>query len=752
MLTKRPKNLNRWLPFLLVAGASLYLFSPFFFSGRALAPLDIVSQLYEPWRGGIKLPQVHNHFVTDAVENFIPFRKALHESLRADGYVGWNPYLFGGTAQHANTMLVSHEITMVLHRVVDFWPAWTLGRFFQILVAGFGMAIFLGNQRCGPGITLLGACAYMLNQQFVAWIYFNQVVAAFCWMPWTLWALAKAREESIRFASLAGIFLCLALIGATLQQAAFVLSAFLCLFLGWLWESRGRAVLFWRSMVVLLVAGLVGAGMAAFSLQPSIAAFFENSQAGHGRGQFGYESGWSQPIRNLLGMPLTVYPFLLGSVQTLDLWKLFDLVPFHVGFFGTVPMILAVVSLFSRKVPIVPKLMIVAGSLVPLTPLVGYLYHRFNIVWIFGGCWAACVWLSKTDESQIRRWMNALRRPLVVSVGLWILLSLLLMAGREWLEPWLIGKVLSSASSSQFGFLGEWMQVRAVRLIDYLCIWNPWQLLGLIGFLFSWWGLGCVKKRGPLAFVCALGVLMQLSVFWWQWTTWSQPAWPYGTTPLERLLQKEVGKTGRLAMDTPSRAKKFLPDNTLMPSEVPITGGYDAMHPFGMRSPTLGPWDFPGTTHFLGKISEPHPRGWELVWQEDSWALWADPAPSGGRLVFGQGNSFRPLPLDRFRRPTANTMEVTLPAGSREVEVYSNWHRGWLWQVDGSDRWEKPLLGANRTLRVALPTALDCETKIKFRYDPSPPVWVTAISTGSGCLALFWLCFSPRFFSSARQK
>lgn len=737
---------------LMPLGICAICFSPFLWEGRVLAPLDIVSEMYQPWRGHEKIPNVHNHFVTDTVDNFIPFRKVLHDSVREDGYVGWNPYVFGGTAQHANTMLVSHEVTMLLHRFLGFWPAWTLSRFFQIMVAGLGMAVFLRSRGCGLGIGFLGATAYMLNQQFVAWIYFHQAVATFCWIPWAFWALLKARQDSPRLAVLAGLFVFLALLGATLQQATFVLAALACLFFGVVLEDRGKPPGCLRTVAIFLLAGTVGAGLASFALEPSIAAFFENAEAGHGRGSFHYEHGLIQPALNLLASPLTAYPFLLGSVQSLDLWKLFGLDLFNVGFFGTVPMLIACLALFSRRVPLAAKLLMVFGVLIPLTPLVGYLYHRFNILWILGGCWAACSWLSAADKEKIRRWVNLCWRPLGIMVGLWALASVALVSGHGWVEPWLKGKVLSAASSSQFGFLADWMQVRAVRLIDYLCVWNPWQLLALAGFLLSLWGLGRMKEKGPQTFACALGVFMQLSVFWWQWTTWSRPAWPYGSTPLEQLLQKEVGTTGRLAMDFQFQAKKFLPDNTLMPSEIPITGGYDAMHPHGMRSPDGRPWNFPGATHFLGNPSESYPEGWKLVWQQDSLALWANPAPSAGCFVSGEGHSFRPLPLDRFRRPTANTMELVLPAGSLEVEVYSNWHRGWFWQIEGSDRWEEALLGGNRTLKVALPSALDCETKIKFRYDPSPPVWIIAISAGSGCLALCWLFFSPRFFSLARQK
>jgi len=341
------KHKTQLITIFVLLGVGAICFSPFFLKGHVLAPLDIVSEMYQPWAGSITMPKIHNHFVTDAVTNFIPHRLVLHESIRQDGYVGWNPFVFGGTAQHANTMLISHEITQGLHRWLDFWPAWVLGRFFQFLLAGMGMAVFLAGRGFGRGICAFGATAYMLNQQFVAWIYFNQVVATFCWMPWVLWALFQAWEKNPRWAAGAGLFLGLALLGATSNRRAFLLVALGCFWLGCLGEAKKDRGLITGS---IFFAGMVGEGLAAFALQPSITSFLENAATGHSRGALGYEHGGWQPLWNLLGSPLTAYPFVLGSVQTLDLWKLFKLDLFSVGFFGTLPMLIACLAVFSRRV------------------------------------------------------------------------------------------------------------------------------------------------------------------------------------------------------------------------------------------------------------------------------------------------------------------------------------------------------------------------------------------------------------------
>ena len=716
------------------------LFAPFLFGGRVVAPLDIVPELYQPCRGPNKIPEVHNHFVTDAVDQYIPYRQVFHQSIRSEGFVGWNPYIFGGTAQHANTMLISQEITLHLHRILDFWPAWNLGRLIQFVIAGIGMAVFLSSRGCKGGICALGATAYMLNQQFVAWIYFNQVVATFCWMPWVLWGLFQAREKSLRFMAPAGLFISLALLGATLQQAVFVATVLGCLLMGWLLEKKTE----WpRVLQICICTGVMGAGLAFYALEPSIAAFFENTKAGNGRGQLGYDGGILQPLCNLLGSPLTVYPFLLGSVQSLDLWKLFKLDAFSVGFFGTLPMLIAAVGLFSRKVPLPPKLMMVVGFVVPLSPLVGYLYHRFNVVAIFGGCWAACMWLSKSEKKSIQTLQSRCFLAFSIFAGLWIVVSIMLVTSRSWLEPWLQGKVLAVSDQSHFGFFSAWMQARASRLIDYLCIWNPWQLLGVSGLILSFWGLGQIRKPHPWALSCAFGVALQLSVFWWQWTTWCDPRMPYGNTPLEQLLVREVGESGLLAKDTSLADGPFLPDNTLMPLGIRTTEGYDAMHPYGMRSLTGLKWDFPGTTHFLGKLSGPHPDRWNLVWQEGNLALWGNPKPSGGR-VFLDGVT-EPLSLlnESVLHPTCNRMEIFLPGGTRKAEIFSNWHRGWQWKINGVGGWNQVQLGENRTLAINLHRALTEETALSLRYDVRPPLWVSIVSVGSAAWMLLWACI-PR--------
>jgi len=729
-------------------------FSPWIFSGKVMAPLDIVEEMYLPWRGAATQLEVHNHFVSDAVTQYLPYRIIAARSYAEDGYLGWSPLMLGGAPQSANTMALSLDWATQLYRVFGFWTAWHVGLIGRFFIAGLGMMVFLRSRGCKVWVATGLAVAYMLNTEFVSWIYHQWAVASFCWMPWLLWALCGARERSSRYLALAVVFLALALLGATLQHAAFIVIALGCMWVGWMLEgpsersSSGGQSSRLRDTMMLIVAGVLAAGLVAFMLEPTITAYLENLRAGHEREGIGYKYGWSQPLMMALAWPLTLYPFVLGSVKTLDLTK--ALLPGGVAyaFFGTVPMLLAVVGLFSKRVPWAAKLLVAAGLIIPLTPLVGVLYQRVSLLWILGGCWAAGVWLSTAREESVRNVAGWCWRVLAVVLVLWNLASIALVVFRMPLETWLVARAQAAAASSQFAMFPEWVEMRASKLIDYLCVWNPWQLTALAGLVLSLWGMvRCRTESVWPGAALALGVALQLSVFWWQGTTWSEERDVYERPELVRILQAEVGTTGRLAQGGGGPGEMLFPPNTLVPAGVAITGGYDSIHPDGMRSPTGKSWDFPGTTHFLGSVDEEQPTDWQEVWSDGQWVLLRNPAPALGLVTLESGLPVPLRPAD-FKRGSMNTMEAFVPAGAVQLELFSNWHRGWKWRDDPGARWGDTGAGPIKGVEVVFerPTT---ETKtVYLQFDPSPPDWVFVVM-GLSAMAVLALALSG---SSRNQR
>jgi hypothetical protein len=271
------------------------------------------------------------------------------------------------------------------------------------------------------------------------------------------------------------------------------------------------------------------------------------------------------------------------------------------------------------------------------------------------------------------------------------------------------------------------MRSRAVGLLDYLCIWNPWQMMMLAGAAVSTWGLTKLRPaQGIWQFAAAAGVALQLNVFWWQWTTWSKPELIYQKSELASFLKQEVGTSGRLAVEPAPWAEAMFPPNMLMPSGVAITGGYDAIQPFGMKSPSGKSWDFPGATHFLGKVEDGGPENWIDVWNDGTRHVLRNPLQSMG--VITASVEERPLQIEMFARPTPNTMEAFVPAGATKLTLYSNWHRGWKWRDPVNGDWKPVGKSDIRSVEVSFSEPLPSDGVVQFRYLPSAPKWVMVIT------------------------
>jgi hypothetical protein len=216
----------------------------------------------------------------------------------------------------------------------------------------------------------------------------------------------------------------------------------------------------------------------------------------------------------------------------------------------------------------------------------------------------------------------------------------------------------------------------------------------------------------------------------------------YERPELVRILQKEVGTSGRLAQGGGGPGETPFPPNTTVPVGVAIVGGYDSIHPDGMRSPTGKPWDFPGATHFLGGVDEDQPAGWQEVWTDGRWVLLGNPAPVLGIVTLESGLPVPLRPAD-FKRGSMNTMEAVVPAGAVNLELFSNWHRGWKWREDRDGRWSETSAGPINGVGMAFdqPTA-DTRT-VYLQFDPSPPEWVWAV-TGLSAVAILALALSGR--------
>ena len=363
----------------------LCAFLPCLLERKVLAPLDIVQTFYEPWAPfdeGKKNLIVHNHFVQDAVDQYLIYQYIAAVSLREDGYIGWNPLIFAGRPEYANTMGLYFDWTKQLYAMLDFWNAWHVGLICQFAIAGIGMLLFLRSQSLPAPVCLAGAIAYAGNSQFILWIYHRWALGSFCWVPWLLLVLQRARSRSVASVMGLAVFTALALLGGSLQYDAFIILVILCVVVSWQFgDARPRKVVI-KEAGVIFASTVLALVLAAQMLVPCTRAFLDNAAVGHHRGTLAYKEGWLEPVLHPVVSICSAFPSALGDVRTLDLAKVFKGDQFDILYFGFLPVVIAFCCIGRKATPLAARLLMLFGLLLPLTPMEGLFYHRVSVLFI----------------------------------------------------------------------------------------------------------------------------------------------------------------------------------------------------------------------------------------------------------------------------------------------------------------------------------------------------------------------------------
>jgi hypothetical protein len=626
----------------------LACFSPWWLQGRVFAPLDILNEMLLPWRAEKTYPNVHNHFVSDAVTQYLPYHLLAFQSLREDGYIGWNPYSETGTPFHANTMALPGDWTLQLYRVFDFWTGWHVGLVGQFLLAGLGMLALLRNRGITPWCALAGAIVFAGNAQFIIWFYHRWALGAFCWMPWIFWALFRWRQGRPGAIPLAIGFLAFSFLGGTLQHLVYTVLALVCFWFGEILVKPGKPGQKIKATLVFALIGLGAVLAAAPTLIPSAQAYFESKAAGDTRGGIGYPQGLLQPVMNAVAYGFFIFPSILGSPQTMDAWKLLKTGLFDLGWLGTIPTLFAFLAIFRRSSPFTSRLLVIVALVIPLTPLVGPLYHRVLLLFAFGGAWAFADFLSNSPASARSRFARWVGLGTAGIITCWLIASFVLI----WIAPTLKTKVSTFVrprlAQSQFGMFEQWFLDRAGNFVDSLFIWNSAQLplvilallaLGLI-FLGSSRRVPDLYWQGPLALVLGLELFL-LAARWITVVDLKEfPA--YASNPEIEEVRRLVGD-GRIYTGIGGKSIADVPFAPNIPTAFKIShlDVYESIRPAGLwarekYSTSKETLKKLGVTHLLEPAGSPAPEGCTTVFSGPSvtvQALEDAPSPSHGKII-----------------------------------------------------------------------------------------------------------------------
>jgi hypothetical protein len=718
-------------------------FAPWWAGGRLFAPLDLLDGLYEPWHDGAARVNVKNHFTSDGITQYVIYHKIAERSFAEDGAVGWSDLTMGGRPEYANTMAGHDDWTMQLHRFLDFWTAWHVGLIAQLLVAALGMFVFLRSQRISPLVALLGALAYAANSQFVILLYIRSPLAGFAWVPWVAWAMHRHRGGHAWAWPLVPLFLALAFLGGTVQTSAFVALVVFGIWLGWLRETPLRR--WWADTGHVLAWGVLGAGLAAFALYPNTLTLAESMALGMDRGQLGYKHGLVEPLLSAIFIAAQAVPTLLGSPRSMDLSKALALELHDIAFFGFIPVVLAYRSALLRSAPAAARWLVAFGLLIPLTPLAGPLYHRVQLVFIFGGVWAFAWYWEHADRERIDPVLRRLFHIFLALLALWLMGSVASVLLQERLQgridAYLTGRI-ASGRAGVFGAVREgWLLERGRNLLFELRLWHPRQMVAVLAALLGFVALRLRARRGvsPSAALLLAVLVVELGAFAAGWVTAVDPAEhpPYGETPDIVAVRERVG-AGRVHIVDHDAAPSLFPPNTLAMYGIATIEAYETVGlPTMWRA--LGEAADAGTlgrmavTHAVSRPGDELGDGWVAEYRGERLTLWRNEHALPRYLALRAGSGAWPRAGEGVGvvrvEGTMNRRRLEVPAGADAVRVAENWSEGWRYRVAGGE-WKAVEMAADRSMVLALAPA-PVVTRVELDYHPRRRVVGWWLTTGA---------------------
>jgi hypothetical protein len=253
------------------------LFSQVFFGPRIF--LDANPYHYDPWRAYAQAGDTDNRtYRTDALFAYYPRRVELTRSIRSGRLPLWNPYILGGMPFFADPQSrVAYPIALLL-TLVDPVDAMAYDVAIHLVIAMFGMYLFLGAIRVNVWGALLGGFAFGFSSFFYVRLGHPTFVASSAWMPFLFYAFERARKGGPGSTVMLAIFLAMSYLAGFPQIFLFGVGS-LVLYAFYISLDRGgppRKAAVFKTMRILLVAGGLSILLVAVQLIPFV-EFMKNS-------------------------------------------------------------------------------------------------------------------------------------------------------------------------------------------------------------------------------------------------------------------------------------------------------------------------------------------------------------------------------------------------------------------------------------------------------------------------------------------
>ncbi|MBQ2379331.1 MAG: hypothetical protein II295_02960 [Akkermansia sp.] len=655
----------------------LVFFAPATLSDKVIAPIDCIECIFRPLADR-PIEEVHNQYIVDGASQYIPHKWALQKSWQEDGYIGWNPNSFGGTAMPENTMYSPGDWHNVLFAFLPFWEAWDWGIILQFFIAGCGMILLLNYSKIPIWYTLLGAISFAFYSQFITCLYYRWM-GGIVWTPFLVWAILRYRHHLINIPAI--IFMALVWRGGHLQSCTFSFLLVACIWGTDIWNhinQKDKLTEIGKSTLHYLLIGVLGAVL-------SLDVFVDTLPRMEGCKNLPMTWGFAQ-IPTII---TSLFPNTLGVPQGIDIAKAFGATIFDCKFGGAIIFILALLGVFNNGAPKTAKVIFITSLLCTFTPLNTFLYSRSTVIMALGMAWLA-VWqlndLTKVSFSPII-WKR-IAYIIGTTIGIWAILSCIIYIFHIPLAEKINAFISANISNFQQAGRIDWYHIRTERFLSKILIWDWQNLILTTGLMF---GIYCCSKIKPnqkntvWVTLVTLISFIELITFSYSWLSYSkipESHYLYKTPSWMAELKSHV-KSGTVLLYQPVGDSDFSCNNHLSSYGIRLAGGYETVqpkyiHPLKWESFDTDDYAKAGISHILydTKWKEQAVPGWSLVMTTPQFKLYENP-DFKGLFITDNGTSLQ----ENWK--TSNRLQITLPANTRKLDIRCSYHKGWQAYIKG---------------------------------------------------------------------
>lgn len=342
--------MKRFLPFLFIVIVWALFASPFLIKHKIPYPSDLQVNSSDLWSSYPKYwSGVYNPGQPDVISQIYPWKSLVIESWKNADVPLWNPNVFSGTPLLANYQSSAFSITNLFYFIFDFNIAWSLTALSPPLLAGIFMYLYIKSLRLREVSSLVASLSFMFCGFITVWLSYTTLSLAICFLPLALLAIEKyEKTELSRYLFLLWLTFPLSLFSGHFQTSLYFIIIVLGYTLFKYLEDRKKGNLF--NYLLFVTLGILSASI---QIIPSIELYLNSVR-----------SSIFQKISplSLTHLPTIVAPDFYGNPVTRN--NILANYAEQTVFFGTIPFLLALYSIFMKNVKVYFFLLIAVISLI----------------------------------------------------------------------------------------------------------------------------------------------------------------------------------------------------------------------------------------------------------------------------------------------------------------------------------------------------------------------------------------------------